>query len=125
MLSTQSKINKTIGRLKKRSDFLRVQQSGKKWVAKGLIVEVVDSAYDKPHYGITVSKKTSKLAVTRNRIKRRLRSVIKEVFPQYTEHHIDIVVIGRIAAEKREYSDLKQDLVWCLGKLGYQKDEQS
>ncbi|MEM6811379.1 MAG: ribonuclease P protein component [Pseudomonadota bacterium] len=116
--------NLKIGRLKKRPDFLRIQKNGQKWISKGLIVEVSEAGEDKPRFGITVSKKVSKSAVTRNRIKRRLRSVAYEVFPNFHSSHIDIVLIGRKETETRGYQDLKNDLIWCLGKLGYKADKQ-
>ncbi|MEM8833543.1 MAG: ribonuclease P protein component [Pseudomonadota bacterium] len=119
------KDTKTIGRLKKRSDFLRIQQSGQKWIAKSIVVEIAESAFEKPHYGITVSKKTSKSAVIRNRIKRRLRPVVQEVLPDYIDKNFDLVVIGRSLAETRDYEDLKKDLTWCLKKLGQEPSKQS
>lgn len=114
-----------LGRLKKRSDFLCVQKTGQKWVAKGMVLEVVSNQDLKVRYGLTVSKKVSKLAVTRNRVKRRLKAVACDVLPEYQNQNIDIVLIGRIGTETRDYLDLQNDLRWCLGKLGYQKDETS
>ena len=107
-----------LGRLKKRSDFLHVQQSGQKWVSKAMIVELAPNDNLGVRYGLTVSKKVSKLAVARNRIKRRLRAVACDVLPAYTGQNIDIVLIGRSLAADRDYADLQTDLSWCLSKMG-------
>ena len=115
----------SIGRLKKRSDFLRVQKEGNKWVSKGMIVELASREETGLRYGLTVSKRVSKLAVTRNRIKRRLRAVACEVLPAFREQSIDVVLIGRVATAERDYQDLKKDLIWCLGKLGYDNPEKT
>lgn len=112
---------KLLGRLKKRSDFLCVQKTGKKWVAKGMVVEVAKNDGLGLRYGLTVSKKVSKLAVTRNRVKRRLKAVACDVMPDYAYLNIDIVLIGRVEGEMRDYKDLQNDLRWCLGKLGFEK----
>lgn len=113
---------KKIARLKKRADFLWVQQAikdqkGHKWVAKGMIVEIAENEAQGLRYGLTVSKRVSKLAVTRNRVKRRLKAVVCEILPLYASQNLDIVLIGRVEAEKRDYQDLKNDLVWCLQKM--------
>lgn len=112
---------KSLGRLKKRSDFLYLQQKGKKWVAKGLVVEVRENEGLGLRYGLTVSKRVSKLAVIRNRYKRRLKAVACDVLPLYANQNLDIVLIGRFADTEREYEDLKNDLIWCLRKLGHEK----
>ena len=110
---------KSLGRLKKRSDFLCVQKQGNKWVAKGMVVEVMATENDQVRYGLTVSKKVSKSAVVRNRIKRRLRAVSMGVLPNYKSQSFDIVLIGRAETSERDFKDLSQDLVWCLKKLGF------
>lgn len=110
---------KSLGRLKKRSDFLRVQKNGNKWVSKGMIVEAADNENLDIRYGITVSKKVSKSAVKRNKIKRRLRAVADETLIGLNESNIDIVLIGRQETEIRDFTDLKTDLRWSLEKLGY------
>lgn len=126
MLAKQSEI-KSLGRLKKRSDFLWVQKLSKenktKWVAKGLIIELCRNDNQNIRYGLTVSKRVSKLAVKRNRVKRRLKAVACDVLPHYDGQNLDIVLIGRVESEHREYDDLKNDLIWCLRKLGYDKSD--
>lgn len=118
---------KSLGRLKKRSDFLWVQKISRekntKWVCKGFIVELATNDKLGVRYGLTVSKKVSKLAVTRNRVKRRLKAVACDILPHYRDQNFDLVLVGRQSTEDRDYEDLQNDLIWCLKKLGYTKDD--
>jgi len=111
--------------LKNREDFLRVQSRGKKWVSHGLILIIQDNDLPYIRYGLTVTKRTSKLAVTRNRIKRRLRAVCNEILVKKAVGGADYVVIGRPETYSRSYDKLKGDFVWCLDKLGYLEREES
>lgn len=113
-------IIETLGRLKRRSDFLRVQAAGRKWVSTTLILQVADNDTGTCRFGITVSKKTSKSAVVRNRIKRRLRAILCDVLPQNAKPGLDYVVIGRAVAETKDYADLEKDLIWCLKRMELQ-----
>ena len=116
-------MTKTLGRLKGRSDFLRVQAAGRKWVSTTLILQAADNATGTCRFGITVSKKTSKSAVVRNRIKRRLRAILCDVLPGHAKPGLDYVVIGRVAAETKPYADLEKDLIWCLKRMELQKPQ--
>ena len=72
-------------------------------------------------FGLTVTKKTFKSAVRRNRIRRRLRAVAYEVLPQFALNGADIVLIGRAATLEADYAALCRDLDWCLRRLGLEK----
>ncbi len=82
-----------------------------------MIVEILPQEDGGVRYGLTVSKKVSKLAVIRNRIKRRLRAAACDVLPEYADLNLDIVLIGRQTTQDRAYQDLCQDLRWCLKKM--------
>lgn len=108
---------KNIDRLKRRSDFLRVQAAGKKWVSSSIIVQAAPNDEQGRRYGLTVTKKLFKRAVDRNRIKRRMRAAACEILPGLLLNHQDVVLIGRVAAKDRPYQDLCEDLRWCLKRL--------
>jgi ribonuclease P protein component len=109
---------KSLIRLKKRTDFLAVQNKGKKWVSHGLILQVRPNALSQRRVGFTVSKKVDKSAVKRNRIKRRLRAVAADILPAGAQNGYDYVLVGRATTATRPYETLCQDLTWCLDKLG-------
>ena len=107
-----------LDRLKKRSDFVLARDSGQSWVSHGLVLQARPNQYQKKRIGVTVTKKVSTSAVTRNRIKRRLRSVAADVLSQNGRSDCDYVLIGRPKTLEREYDSLKKDLLWCLDKMG-------
>lgn len=114
-----SKDIKKLDRLKKRSDFLRVQKAGTKWVSKSVIVQSAPGTEGPARrYGITVTKQISKSSVDRNRIKRRLRAACADVLPGLLKEGIDIVLIGRAETARCDYDALTRDLAWCLKKMG-------
>ena len=113
---------KTIGRIKNRPDFVKIQNKGQKWVSHGLIVQAMPNDLGEIRVGYTVSKKVHKSAVKRNRIKRRLRAVAGDILPGRAKQSCDYIVVGRLLSATRPYEELKQDLVWCLGKMGLLND---
>ena len=66
--------------------------------------------------GFTVSRKVGN-AVERNRVRRRLREVAREVIPAQARPDLDYVLVGRQAALKRDFAVLRQDLVEALKRL--------
>ena len=121
MHATKQKMMKW-DRLKNRSDFLRVQAAGNKWVSKGVIVQAAENSGEKSHFGITVTKRLNKSAVVRNRIKRRLRAAAYDVFPTCSKDRVDYVLIGRPETLTRSYESLCKDLAWCLKRMGHQRE---
>ena len=120
----------TLGRLKRRPDFLRVAGSGRKWVTPGLILQVArrsaagksDAGPGRPQpdrpqedgpgqvrVGFTVSRKVGN-AVARNRARRRLKAAAEEVLPLAAEPGCDYVIIGRGGTLTRQWPTLKRDL---------------
>jgi len=103
--------------IKKRSDFLKVQSAGKKWVSHGLIIQTAPNPDGLTRIGYTVSKRVDKSAVNRNRIKRRLRAAAADVLPSFAKSGQDYILVGRPQTATRPYETLCNDLRWCLKKL--------
>ncbi len=108
----------SLTQIKKRSDFLKIQSKGRKWVSHGLIVQTAPNEDDIKRIGYTVSKRVDKSAVKRNRIKRRLRAVAADVLPTGAMNGQDYILVGRPASATRSYETLCEDLRWCLRKMG-------
>ncbi len=90
----------------------------RKWVSQSVVLQALPNDSGIIRAGYTVTKKTEKTAVGRNRIKRRLRAAAAEIVPLLAKEGHDYVLIGRAATADRPYQDLCNDLKWCLKKLG-------
>jgi len=66
--------------------------------------------------GFTVSKKVGG-AVVRNRMKRRLRALARELLPEQGLAGADHVLIGRPSGIERPFSDLRDELTRALRKV--------
>ena len=65
-------------RLREEADFQRVRAGGRAWSNRGLTLLVAPNALPHNRYGFVVSKRVGK-AVTRNRVKRRLREILRHL----------------------------------------------
>jgi ribonuclease P protein component len=66
--------------------------------------------------GFTVSRKVGN-AVERNRVRRRLREIAREIIPARARPDLDFVLVGRQAALRRDFAALRQDLIEALKRL--------
>ncbi len=117
-----------LAHLKKRKDFLNVAKFNKKWVTKGVIIQI--RPWDKQEqalfkdihvrFGLIASKKTGN-AVKRNRIKRRLRALAAEILPHHCKAGHDLVLIGRFCTWDRPWEKLKADFITALKALDMDK----
>ena len=103
--------------LKKRKDFLRVAQ-GIRMVVSTIILQAAPSLSGDPvpfKVGYTTTKKIGKAHI-RNRTRRRMRAVVRDVFPQLALPNVEYVLIGRYNTATCPYKMLKSDLKWALKK---------
>lgn len=97
-------------RLRKRRDFLAANL-GRRWSTPGfvLLAHKRNDDMDSTRVGFTVTKKVG-TSVVRNRLKRRLRALAREILAPHAEAGTDYVLIGRSGGLKRAYADLANDL---------------
>ncbi len=97
-------------RLRKHAQFSRVQSKGRRMGGKFLIVIFAPSSFLGIRFGLTVSKRVG-CAVTRNRIKRRLRDILRQNKDALAPMHVDVVCIAKQDAANASYHALKQDIL--------------
>jgi ribonuclease P protein component len=103
--------------IKKRADFLAAN-AGKRATTAGFILLVRDRKDADPamRVGFTVTKKIGG-AVVRNRMKRRLRALAREIVPAKGVPGADHVMIGRAKGVEREFALLRTELVEAFDRL--------
>jgi ribonuclease P protein component len=96
--------------IKKRSQYQRVRATKKSAVTKFFIIQHADAldGEEVASFGITVSKKVSKKAVVRNRIKRQCREMIRSLCKNQTLSPRHYVIIARTASQNAKFWDMYQ-----------------
>ena len=103
-------------RLRQRADFLAVA-NGARISAAAFVVQSRGRDDNGPvRVGFTVTKKHG-TATERNRIRRRLRELVKRVDVISMRPHSDYVLVGRRAALNRDFSTMLDDLRSALHRL--------
>ena len=107
-------------RLRKRADFLAAARAAKV-PAQGFLLQ--DRRRDDPgpaRIGFTVSRKVRN-AVERNRVRRRLREVVRRAGPDRFAPGHDYVVIGRRAALELAFDRIEKDFESAIERLARNK----
>jgi ribonuclease P protein component len=103
-------------RLRQRKDFLAVA-AGARASASGFVLQALDRREDGPvRVGFTVSRKVG-TAVERNRVRRRLRDIVRLVPPGRLWPGYDYVLVGRRAALELPFARLIADFDRALSRV--------
>ena len=95
-------------RLTRTRDFAAVREGGKSWTSRCLILAIRPRPdCQQAHAGFTTTKRIGN-AVTRNKVRRRLRMIVRGFFPKITVTH-DIVTIAKYPAVKANFPALQQE----------------
>ena len=103
-----------MARLRRRREFLEVQQRGTRLYAGDVIVLARDSGQGGPRIGITVSSKIAN-AVGRNRVKRWVREAFRAARGDLPA--VDLVVIARAGAPKMGLEGARRALAAARDRL--------
>ena len=110
-------------RLRQRADFLAVA-NGTRANSAAFVVQGRPRDDDGPiRIGFTVTKKNG-TATERNRIRRRLRELVKRLDVISMRPHHDYVLVGRRAALSRDFATMLDDLRSALHRLDRQPKPQ-
>jgi ribonuclease P protein component len=103
-------------RLRQRADFVAVA-SGARMNSAAFVLQARRRGDDGPvRVGFTVTKKNG-TATERNRIRRRLRELVKRLDVISMRPHSDYVLVGRRAALNRDFATMLDDLRSALARL--------
>ena len=103
-------------RLKKRKEFGYIYKHGLYSACKTLSI-IYCPAYSKPiKIGFSVSAKIGN-AVTRNRIKRQLRSVVSTLVDVLNNKY-NYIFVARTGIEDCDYMQIQNSVIYCLNKAG-------
>lgn len=102
--------------VKKNSDFRRMYSRGKSAVLPEMVVYCRKNRLDRNRTGFTVSARIGN-AVTRNRIRRRLREIYR-LNSERLKTGYDIILVARSRAASEEFSKLERGFLDGCEKLG-------
>jgi ribonuclease P protein component len=103
--------------LKKNKEFKKVYENGKSYATRNLVIYCLNYEKGKKNrYGLSVSKKIGN-AVVRNKLKRRLREIIREFEKEKEFKGYDIIFIARKPVIQIGYQHLKRDVKKLYKKM--------
>lgn len=100
--------------IKANRDFMFIYRRARSLCADCLVLYFRKNKTQELRLGITATKKLGK-AVTRNRIRRRIREVFSE-FSDKIPPCYDIVIVARMKAKACSYAELKSAMKYLLSK---------
>lgn len=102
--------------LKRNYEFRRLYNKGLSAATGRIVIYCRKNRLSYNRLGITVSTKIGK-AVTRNRIRRRLREIYRLSAPNHAAGY-DIVIVARAKSSVSQYRELEADFIYLMKKLG-------
>ncbi len=100
---------KKVNRLLKNRDFTKIIKNGNKYHTPTLSFYYAKNQNNNFRIGITISKKVSKLAVVRNRIKRQLTAILDNHYD--TNKKLDIVIIVKPNSIDNTFEGFKSEII--------------
>jgi len=117
-------------KIKKRKDFVRAAKIGEKVVTTSIVLQAARSLSESsiaPKFGFTTTKKIGH-AVVRNRARRRLRAIVRELY-DLAKENTEYVLIARRDTATCDFEILRRDLKYALQRINNllygKKDEKS
>jgi ribonuclease P protein component len=111
-LSTTKKTQE-FSKLKNSAEFQSVYKGGARKDSRSFVVFVRANGLEYSMVGMTTPRRLG-LAVERNRIRRRIREILRAAWPD-VPRGVDIVVNPRHSAGERDFAELRAELLTLLG----------
>lgn len=94
-------------RLAKRKDIERVHKKGRSFFVRDLGLRIVANNMDKSRFTVVASVKLSKKAVERNKLKRRLREIIRKQILPKAKPGFDGIISTRTGLLELSFDELR------------------
>ncbi len=114
---------KKVNRLKKRYQFSYVYKAGNHFSGKAMVLYTTNSKTKSIKVGFAVTKKIGH-AVVRNKIRRRLREIVKNHLPNFKQNY-NIIVVAKEGITGFEFSYLEAEFVSLAKKADLFQDEKN
>jgi len=94
-------------RLTKKKDFERAYKEGRGIKKDSLFLKIIENDQPFTRIGIVISKKVSKKAVIRNKIKRRIREIVRKMnlIPGF-----DIVIVTFPQIKEKDFKQIEEEI---------------
>ena len=104
-------------RLKKNKDFKLTFKKGEALDGKFLFLKLGINNLEISRFGFVIGKKISRKSTVRNKIKRRLREVIKKRLDNI-KPGFDVIIVAKEEVVDKDYAKIKEELEGLLKKAG-------
>lgn len=106
--------------LKRKRDFERIFKKGKSFKGAFLVLKIAPNDLAEDRFGIIVSKRVSKKAVIRNKIKRRIRASLRtRISPlRKLKKGKDIILVATPGLEKKDFWEIEEIIKKLFERAG-------
>jgi ribonuclease P protein component len=106
-----------INRLKKNNDFQKVFKSGRGFSEDFLFLKFLDNGLKISRFGFIISNKITKKATLRNKIKRKLRELVRQKLPKIKKG-LDVVIVVRALPDTENFKKIEKVMDRLFSKAG-------
>lgn len=103
-------------------NFKKVLKEGSSLKEKNLVLKYLENNLGKIRFGFLVSKKVSKKATIRNKIKRQLRELVR-IYQQRLSNNYDLVFIALPGFEKNSFLEINEIFLNLLKRANIIKND--
>lgn len=109
---------KKINIIKENETYNKIIQNNKPYKYKSYIIYIVRKEPSVYKFGFSVGKKIGN-AVTRNKVKRQLKSIIDK---KHYQNNFDCIIMVKKSILEKEYKEMEDDLLCAFSKLNIIKE---
>ncbi len=104
-------------RISRKKDFDIILKSKSKFYSNNFVLRFSENELSKSRFCVVVSKKISKRAVDRNRIRRRIYEAIRLNYDKI-KPGFDFMILTKLSVLKLNYHEIEKDILYIFKKSG-------